>query len=381
VSHRAVRRRAVSITGLILLLVGAGLVSTVALATGAGAAGQSITVTPHHRLTAAKHVVVSGTGFAHRSAGIILECNTAVGEPALAVTVNAEPHLVPIGCTQPLPVTTSEFGRLRPRTLPVVVGTLGAWETATDSAGQPAAADSAGYPCPPTAAQVALGASCVFEFLDNRGQEATRSVTFNPATSTVTTTTTTTTTEPAGNCTPESVTASGSPGSASPSATATVDPGTCLVNGSQVDISATGLLPASSSNFLGTFIECNTDPNQPVVSILGNVVPLSCTDALKYIFTPNAAGTASTSSLTPGPYFTVVEGTTGPPCAPTLCTGTDSSGGNPYTDAANYPCPPTAAEQTAGDTCDIVISDTGGDHIEVPLSFDTTSTEASSRLH
>jgi hypothetical protein len=379
-----ISRRAISISGLALLLVGAGLVSAVALATGAGAAGQSITVTPHHRLTAAKHVVVSGSGFAHRSAGILLECNTAVGEPALAVTVNAEPHLVPIGCTQPLPVTTTEFGKLRPRTLPVVVGTLGAWETATDSAGLAAATDSAGYPCPPTAAQVALGASCVFEFLDNKGQEGTRSVTFNPATSTVTTTTTTTTTEPGGNCTPYSATASGLPGSASPSATATVDPATCLVNGSQVDVSAAGLSPASVSNYLGTFIECNTDPNQPTVSILGNVVPVSCTSALKYVFTPNAAGTANTADLPPPatPYFTVIEGTTGPACAPSLCNGTDSTGGDPYTDAAEYPCPPTAAEQAAGDVCVISVSDTGGDRITVPISFDptSTSTEAQARL-
>jgi hypothetical protein len=54
-----------------------------------------------------------------------------------------------------------------------------------------------------------------------------------------------------------------------------------------------------------------------------------------------------------------------------LCTGTDSTGGNPYTDAAGYPCPPTAAQQAAGDTCVIAVGDTGGDQVTVPISFNT----------
>ena len=57
---------------------------------------------------------------------------------------------------------------------------------------------------------------------------------------------------------------------------------------------------------------------------------------------------------------------------------------SPYTDAAEYPCPPTAAEQAAGDVCVISVSDTGGDRITVPISFDptstSTSTEAQARL-
>jgi mucin-6/19 len=188
-----------------------------------------------------------------------------------------------------------------------------------------------------------------------------------------TTTTTSTTLAPASTttqpCNAAPATGTASPGKGQGTATAT--PATCLVNGTQVDISATGLTPASAANYLGTFIECNTDPNQPTVSILGNTIPLSCSSALKYIFTPNAAGTADTSSLTPQPYFTVIEGTTGPACAPTLCTGTDSTGGDPYTDAAGYPCPPTAAQQAAGDSCVIAVGDTGGDQIQIPISFNT----------
>jgi hypothetical protein len=107
------------------------------------------------------------------------------------------------------------------------------------------------------------------------------------------------------------VTPDGASGTAGPMAT-------CVSAGSKVSITATGLTPASTANFLGTFIECNTDPTQPTFSILGNSIPISCTGALAYVFTPNAAGTASmpnpTNLPSPLPEFTVVGGTTGPPC-------------------------------------------------------------------
>jgi hypothetical protein len=163
--------------------------------------------------------------------------------------------------------------------------------------------------------------------------------------------------------------ASGTPGAAA----------TCVSNGTQLTLSATGLTPASDSNSLGTFIECNDDPGQPTFSIIGNAIPVSCSGALAYVFTPNAAGTAQMpdpSNLpTPLPAFTVVGGTTGPPCVPTLCTTPkgavipDSAGNSPYVDAALYPCPPTPAEVAKGDTCVVAVGDTGGDQVTVPLSF------------
>ena len=153
-----------------------------------------------------------------------------------------------------------------------------------------------------------------------------------------------------------------------------------------VTVAATGLTPYSATNYLGTFIECNTDPSQPTVSILGHTIPVSCSPALKYVFTPNAAGTANMPdpNAQPAalPAFSVIEGTTGPACAsatgvpPGLCGGTstsnptpDSTGGNPYTDAANYPCPPTPAQRAASDSCVIAMGDTGGDQVSVPISF------------
>jgi hypothetical protein len=195
----------------------------------------------------------------------------------------------------------------------------------------------------------------------------------------VTTTTTfpTTTTTITGNCTSQAATATASPTRGS--ATATVSPATCLVNGSTATITVTGLMPASASTSLGTFIECNDDPDQATVAILGNNIPVSCSPALKYIFTPNAAGTASMPSPnnqpSPLPAFSVIEGTVGPACAPSLCGGTstdpspDSAGGNPYIDAAKYPCPPTSAQEAAGDTCVISVGDTGGDQVVVPITF------------
>jgi hypothetical protein len=144
-------------------------------------------------------------------------------------------------------------------------------------------------------------------------------------------------------------------------ATVTISPGTCLVNGTSVTITATGLMPPSNTNFIGTVIECNSDPNQPTVSLLGNLIPVSCSAALAKSFTPNAAGTANET-------FTIVEGTTGPPT-----TGKDSNGVGGNIDAANYPCPPTAAQiaATPPDECVLAVADTGGDRVTVPLVFNT----------
>jgi hypothetical protein len=203
-----------------------------------------------------------------------------------------------------------------------------------------------------------------------------------PTTTTSTSTTTSTTTTTTQPCNAQAGTGSAASGKGQgtlvatpPGATGT--PGanvTCVVNGTLLTLAASGLTPASAANYLGTFIECNDDPGQPTFSILGNAIPVSCTGALKYVFTPNAAGTASMpnpSNLPAAlPAFAVVGGTTGPPCVPSLCgTAKDSAGNSPYTDAALYPCPPTAAQLAAGDTCVIAAGDTGGDQVTVPIEF------------
>jgi hypothetical protein len=161
-------------------------------------------------------------------------------------------------------------------------------------------------------------------------------------------TTTTTTLEP---CTATSGTSTAVPPDGT--GTLTVNPATCLLNGTSVAISATGLVKKT----LGTILECNSDPGQPTASLLGHAIPVSCTAALAASFTTSSAGSYSGN-------FSVVEGVTGPPLQ-----GPDSTGGDAATDAVNYPCPPTPAQVTAGDVCVIAVGDEGGDQVTVPISF------------
>ncbi|MGH9017114.1 MAG: hypothetical protein ACRDY1_05125 [Acidimicrobiales bacterium] len=169
---------------------------------------------------------------------------------------------------------------------------------------------------------------------------------------------TTTTTQP---CAAQSVTATGG------SATMTADPGTCIVDGTVVSLTGSGF----TSGSVGTFLECSSDANQPTVMFEGSPIPISCTNPLS---TNNGPGITTVSSTgTIGPVnFKVATGTVGPPCGPNECAGvsaTDSSGGSPFTDAANYPCPPTPAQVTAGDSCQILFGDLANDAVEVDLQF------------
>jgi hypothetical protein len=189
-------------------------------------------------------------------------------------------------------------------------------------------------------------------------------------TSTTTTTTTPTTTVALAPCSPVPTTATGVNTSVTPNTTATLTmtPGTCITSGTVVTISGSGFQPSSA----GTWLECNSDPNQPTVGYPapGDNIPISCTDP----FSPPGV-TVTGAGGTAGPVkFTILEATqgVGPPCGP--CTGTaatDSSGGNTATDAKAYPCPPTAAQITAGDTCGIIFGDQAGDGVTVPISFNT----------
>jgi len=144
-----------------------------------------------------------------------------------------------------------------------------------------------------------------------------------------------------------------------------------LAGGDVITLAGTSFTPGS----LASAVQCNSDPHQPVILFLGNYIPISCTP-LKL------------SQISPGggfnpPPFTVVQGTTGPvlnnPSSfPPTCTIDPTKGkpplpgqsgpipgctttGDPVTDAANFPCPPSAAQQTAGDDCVMAIGDQAGD--------------------
>lgn len=149
--------------------------------------------------------------------------------------------------------------------------------------------------------------------------------------------------------------------SASATVTLSVSPSTGLANGQSVTLSASGLADGSSGNVL----ECNNATGEPTVALgtpVNSDVAVGCTAPA--LAASALASTSSTGTLSKT--YSVSTGTIGPPCGGAndlvaTCPSTDSSGGNPSTDAAAYPCPPTPAQQAAGVTCVIHFGDQAGD--------------------
>ena len=323
----ATRRRVVVGIAALLMVSGAGALLFAAQASAAG----TLTVTPNTGLTNGTALSITGTGFAGSSTGALMECSNAPGQPTVTVAwASPSPSRVPRGRTSsrpwPMEISPAPSTRYKERSV--------RRETATDSNGNPGSTDAALYPCPPTTAQQAAGDTCVVEM------EIAGVVTSSPIyfTGQSIPTTTTTTTPGAPPCTPAPTTSAGPP-----SLTAT--PGTCLNGGSVVTLTGSGYDDSS----LGTVLECNNAPGQPTVALPAPVsenVPVSCSG----IAIANAKATTATGDLPAGLTFTIISPTPGPPCGAgyliTTCP-TDSSGGNAATDAAAYPCPPTAA-QTGG---------------------------------
>lgn len=133
-----------------------------------------------------------------------------------------------------------------------------------------------------------------------------------------------------------------------------ITPSTGLVSGQKISVSGSGFADSS----IGAVVECNSDPTQPTVTVAGNAVPVSCSNPLSVLVTTSKTGVLPVTS------FTIKGGTVGPPG-----TGTDSSGGSAATDAANYPCPPTAAQLAAGDSCTISFGDSSGDDVAQNITF------------
>jgi len=334
----------------------------------------TLTVDPATCLNAGMVLAVSGKGFQKNSAGAILECNDAPGEPTVTTLGND----IPVGCTNPLSdlAETTASGELS-GSITVVTGTIGPPASGTDSAGNAASADAADYPCPPTPAQVAAGVTCVVVYGDQAGDEVPVPISFasesnGPPPTTTTTvaptttttvaptttttvapttttteapTTTTTTTVPVGPCTPSVVSAS------SGGATLTVDPGTCLSAGMVLAISGKGFHPDS----LGALVECNADNNQPTVTVAGTTIPVGCTDPLADLVTTSSTGSIAAS-------FDLATGVIGPP---------NGSSSGASSQAAQFPCPPTPAQAAAGVSCEIIYADEAGDEVAVLLSFES----------
>jgi hypothetical protein len=154
---------------------------------------------------------------------------------------------------------------------------------------------------------------------------------------------------------------------ANATATLMVTPSTNLTNGESVTVSGSGFDVSAA----GGIVECNSDPSQPTISLLGNAIPVSCTAPTAHLKSTDPSGNLAASS------FPIVDGVTGPPTS-----GTDSAGHPATTDAMAYPCPPTAVQITAGDTCSVAFGDSSGASASAVISFaggggGTTTTTAS----
>jgi hypothetical protein len=338
---RRVARR-VAMVGVVVMAAGGTLVGT-AVSAWATTPSISFTQTAPIGPTSDLPTTVTGTGFHHSSVGALFECSTASGQPTIDATSTpgiktSDLGKLPVSCGQETPVITTAKGDL-PATAIVGLeeGVVGPPTTGPDSTGGDAATDAGNYPCPPSAAQ--SSAQCVVMYVDAAGDTASAPITFASPT--------TATTGPTSCVGQANSTTAGS-------ATLTVTPATCLVGGQLVQITGSGLATSSE----GTLLECNSDASQPVLSLGGQTIPVSCSSLDVVTTTATGGFTAKAGE------FTIQTGTTGPPLA-----GTDSTGGNDATDAVNYPCPPTAAQIAAGDSCEIVLRDAGGDDLTVPISF------------
>ena len=134
-------------------------------------------------------VTVTGSGFADRTYGYVLECNATSGQPTVLVGPPFDQSL-PVGCSAPSLkhiVSTTATGMLStnfqvrlskkmgpPCGYSVVLGRCGR----DDSAGQHPRKDAQNYPCPPTSAQRALGATCVLVFYDSAHEIASVPISF-----------------------------------------------------------------------------------------------------------------------------------------------------------------------------------------------------------
>jgi hypothetical protein len=379
----SIRRRHRASTAVALVVLAAAL-GGLALAAEAGASG-TLLVSPSTGLTNGQSVTVSGSGFTASSTGGVLECNNDTSQPTVQVAGNN----VPVSCTNPLLhlKTTSSSGDLASFSFTVATGTVGPPTTGTDSSGGDAATDAANYPCPPTTAQVSAGDSCLIAFGDQAGDQAQFDISFSggggggttttttgssttttttaPTTTTTTAQTSTTTTVP---CNAQSKTSSGSP-------SITANPGTCLNGGTKVTVTGSGFTKGAT----GAVLECNNDRSQPTVDLpapISQAVPVSCSGiSAAGLVTVGSGGSISTT-------FSIISPTSGPPCGGSdlvTCPATDSAGKAPATDATSYPCPPTAAQIAAGDSCVLAFGDSSSSDPQttVAISFVPAPTPSS----
>ena len=141
---------------------------------------------------------------------------------------------------------------------------------------------------------------------------------------------------------------------ASAATSVTVVPAAGLNNGDKVDVSGSGFAAG-----IGAITQCNDDPAAPTILVAGVLqVSVGCSDPTGVLVNFDNAGALAATK------FTVKTGKIGPPAA-----GQDSAGHDAATDAADYPCPPTAAQINKGVTCVIGLGDLAGHTGKSPITF------------
>jgi len=136
-----------------------------------------------------------------------------------------------------------------------------------------------------------------------------------------------------------------------------VTPSSGLTDGQTVTVSGTGF-----AGSIGGITQCNTTTGQPTVTVAGQQIPVGCSNPLNHIVTATGGAFSNQS-------FTVKMGVVGPPGP-----GADSTGKDGATDAAAYPCPPTAAQAAAGAVCAIAFGTSGTDTGQQTITFQGSST-------
>ena len=310
-----------------------GIVGLIVLATLPGAAwaavpAPSVSADRASGLFDGQRIALRGTGFTAGQPAQALECNSTPGQPTV---VGFGPTPVAVSCTYgfgPLDQLGQDFAPATANgdvstTLVVHTGIVGPPTLGLDSAGHNAAADAALYPCPPTAAQQATGASCAVELLDFAGRSATTPISF------------------------------GAPITAMPQASAS--PATGLASGQQVSLVASGFTPGSPFALL----ECNFTPGEPSGSTLPGL-PVGCTNPFAFVLPPG--GFPGPAGAAPAPVTDPSGGVTA-----TFNVHAGNIGATP--DSVAYPCPPTAANTAAGGACALVIEDAAGERAQAAIGI------------
>jgi len=123
-----------------------------------------------------------------------------------------------------------------------------------------------------------------------------------------------------------------------PSVTVKPDTGLSATGSTSVVITSTNWDASTDTYFVP--IVCNSDPSQPTYSVFGHNVPVGCSEFV----VEQTSKYYSNGTLTYD--YSVPSGNVG-----SNDSGTDSAGNPASQDAANYPCPPTPAQQKAGIIC------------------------------